>query len=97
MNERTETDECKYVSIESIVPGEDEEHHSERGCDEVELNKLVESIKINGMLAPLLVEEQADQYRLIVGNRRLRAAKLAGLKEVPILIRQNDADQGDGE
>ncbi len=62
--------------------------------NEEALAELSESIKTHGILQPLLVKPLADgTYELIAGERRLRAAKLAGLKTVPILIR-SAGDQG---
>jgi ParB family chromosome partitioning protein len=52
------------------------------------LNELAESIKIHGIIQPLLVREIGDKYQLIAGERRLRAAKLVGLTEVPVVIRE---------
>jgi ParB family chromosome partitioning protein len=52
------------------------------------LNELAESIKVHGVLQPLLVRDLHGKYQLIAGERRLRAAKLAGLTEVPVLIRE---------
>lgn len=56
--------------------------------DEEALNELAESLKIHGLIQPLTVRRLADrQYQLISGERRMRASKLAGLKEVPAYIR----------
>lgn len=56
------------------------------------LSELAESIRIHGIISPLLVREHEGSYQLIAGERRLRAARLVGLKEVPIVIR-NFSDQ----
>ncbi|HBE79122.1 MAG TPA: hypothetical protein DDW65_15310 [Firmicutes bacterium] len=52
------------------------------------LNELAESIRIHGIIQPLLVREIGNKYQLIAGERRLRAAKLVGLNEVPVVIRE---------
>jgi ParB family transcriptional regulator, chromosome partitioning protein len=52
------------------------------------LSELAESIKIHGIIQPLLVREYGDKYQLIAGERRLRAAKLVGLTEVPVVVRE---------
>lgn len=52
------------------------------------LAELAESIKIHGIIQPLLVREIDGQYQLIAGERRLRAAKMVGLTEVPIVVRE---------
>lgn len=62
--------------------------------DEVALSELAASIKIHDIIQPLTVSKTATgKYRLIAGERRFRAAKIAGLKDVPVYIRQaNDAE-----
>lgn len=55
--------------------------------DEDALLELSESIKQFGVLQPLLVQERKDYYEIIAGERRWRAAKLAGVKEVPVIIK----------
>ena len=52
------------------------------------LNDLAESIKQNGIIQPLIVTKKDSGFELIAGERRLRAAKLIGLKEVPVIVRQ---------
>ena len=57
--------------------------------DETALNELIASIKIFGILQPPVVRKVADnKYELIMGERRFRAAKAAGLKKIPVIIRQ---------
>lgn len=58
-----------------------------RNFDEDALIELSESIKQHGVLQPLLVQERKGYYEIIAGERRWRAAKLAGLKEVPVIIK----------
>lgn len=58
--------------------------------DKVDLDELAESIKAHGVLTPLLVRKQGGHYVLIAGERRLRAAGLAGLTEVPVMLKQAD-------
>lgn len=62
--------------------------------DEAALKELSASIKIHDIIQPLTVSKMANgKYRLIAGERRFRASKLAGLKDVPVYIRQaNDAE-----
>ncbi|MEW6057939.1 MAG: ParB/RepB/Spo0J family partition protein [Bdellovibrionota bacterium] len=52
------------------------------------LEELAQSIRANGLIQPLIVRKANSGYQLIAGERRLRAAKLAGLKQVPIVIRR---------
>ena len=56
--------------------------------DEDALLELSESIKQFGILQPLLVSNKGDYYEIIAGERRWRAAKLAGVKEVPVIIKE---------
>ncbi|MDD5071615.1 MAG: ParB/RepB/Spo0J family partition protein [Patescibacteria group bacterium] len=51
------------------------------------MDELVESIKEYGIIQPLVVTKKGDEYELIAGERRLRAAKNLGLKEVPVIVR----------
>lgn len=58
-----------------------------KNFDEDALQELSESIKQFGLLQPILVQDRKDHYEIIAGERRWRAAKLAGLKEIPVIIR----------
>lgn len=71
------------VKIEDIAPNPNQPRKT---FDEYELHKLSESIKQNGIIVPLNVRKTAEGYELIAGERRLRAAKAAGLKKVPCVI-----------
>ena len=65
-----------------------------KNFDEDALLELAESIKQFGVLQPLLVQKKDDYYEIIAGERRWRAAKLAGLKEVPVIIKDfSDQDE----
>jgi ParB family chromosome partitioning protein len=62
--------------------------------DEEELAQLAASVKVHGVIQPVLVTETADGYQLVAGERRLRAAQLAGLERIPAVVRQlADRDQ----
>ncbi len=56
--------------------------------DEARLKELADSIRAQGFIQPVLVRRDSDGYRLIAGERRWRAAQLAGLKEIPALVRE---------
>lgn len=58
-----------------------------KNFDEDALQELADSIKQFGLIQPILVQDRKDHYEIIAGERRWRAAKMAGLKEVPVLIR----------
>ena len=68
------------VKINQVEPNREE-------FDEDSLMELADSIKQFGILQPLLVQKRKDYYEIIAGERRWRAAKIAGIKEVPIIIR----------
>lgn len=61
--------------------------------DEQALNELAHSIKLHDIIQPLTVSKSGDKYRIIAGERRWRAAKIAGLKDVPVYIRQANDQQ----
>ena len=60
--------------------------------DATRLQELANSIQTNGVIQPILVRQHAGQYELIAGERRLRAAKLAGLIDIPVIV-QDFADE----
>ncbi len=56
--------------------------------DPEKLKELAQSVAVHGIMQPILVYEKEGRYQIVAGERRFRAAKLAGLKQVPVLIRQ---------
>ena len=56
--------------------------------NEEQLAELADSIKRYGILQPLLVQKKGTFYEIIAGERRWRAAKIAGLKEIPVVLRE---------
>lgn len=73
------------VNINKVEPNREQPR---KNFDEDALLELSESIKQFGVLQPLLVQDKKDYYEIIAGERRWRAAKLAGLKEVPVIIKE---------
>lgn len=63
-----------------------------RVFDEHELSELADSIKQNGVLQPILVRKVGTDYEIVAGERRYQAAKTAGLKEIPVVIREISDD-----
>jgi ParB family chromosome partitioning protein len=59
-----------------------------RSMDEAELESLAASIADHGVLLPILVTQTLDGYQIVAGERRFRAAQLAGLERIPVVIRQ---------
>ncbi len=78
-----------YVPVEEIVPGplQPRRHFSREGLEE-----LRDSIALHGVLQPLTVRQKGDRFELIAGERRLRAARMAGLSEVPCIVMDVDME-----
>ncbi|WP_085829675.1 ParB/RepB/Spo0J family partition protein [Collinsella vaginalis] len=75
------------IPIEKVHPNPNQPRtHFEEGP----LKELTDSIRENGVLQPLLVRTQGDSYEIIAGERRYQASKLAGLVEVPVIIKDVD-------
>lgn len=72
------------VKITKVEPNREQPR---KNFDEDALQELSDSIKQYGLLQPILVQDRKDYYEIIAGERRWRAAKMAGLKEVPVIIR----------
>ena len=73
------------IDINKVEPNREQPR---KKFDEDALIELSESIKQFGILQPLLCQERDDYYEIVAGERRWRAAKLAGLKEVPVIIKK---------
>ena len=71
------------IAIGEIKPNPEQPR---RAFDPISLQELADSIRIHGILQPLLVREGLAGYELIAGERRLRAAEIAGLAEVPVIV-----------
>ena len=83
--ETTEGEEPQtLVKITKVEPNREQPR---KNFDGDALQELADSIKQFGLLQPILVQDRKDYYEIIAGERRWRAAKLAGLKEVPVIIR----------
>ncbi len=80
-----ETPVTHEVAIGSIVPNP---HQPRLHFDEAKLAELSDSIKEHGILQPLIVTKTATGYELIAGERRLQAAKRAGLATVPVVVKE---------
>lgn len=79
-----ERGELVEVNLDKIEPNP---HQPREKFKRDSLEELASSIKEQGVLQPILVRAKGDGYQLIAGGRRLRAAKLAGLKSIPALVR----------
>lgn len=78
------------LKVSELEPNRDQPR---KAFDEVQLEELADSIRKYGVLQPLLVQKKKDNYEIIAGERRWRAAKLAGLKTVPVVIREYSPQQ----
>ena len=81
-------DKVNDAVLMNITKVEPNREQPRKKFDEDALLELSESIKQFGVLQPLLVQERDDYYEIIAGERRWRAAKLAGIKEVPVIIKK---------
>ncbi len=77
--------EVTFVKITKVEPNREQPR---KNFDEDSLLELSESLKQYGVLQPLLVQDKKDYFEIIAGERRWRAAKIAGLKEIPVIIKQ---------
>jgi ParB family chromosome partitioning protein len=77
------------ISLASLDEISVNPYQPRREFNETAIQELAESIKANGLIQPLIVRKGDTGYQLIAGERRMRAAKLAGLKHVPVVIRRS--------
>jgi len=73
----------RYIPINTVRPNPQQPR---RSFDETALRELADSIRVYGILQPLTVRDRGGFYELVAGERRLRAARIAGLREVPCLV-----------
>ncbi len=88
----TKDQETNQVSLKEIFPNKNQPR---KVFDQEELEGLAASIKEHGVLQPLILRKTQDGYQIIAGERRYRAAKLAGLDKVPVLIKDISDQQAD--
>ncbi|MDZ4212945.1 MAG: ParB/RepB/Spo0J family partition protein, partial [Methylotenera sp.] len=80
-----EADALRMLRVNQLQPGK---YQPRSYMDDAALQTLAESIKSQGIMQPILVREIADErYEIIAGERRWRASQIAGLEEVPVLVR----------
>jgi len=79
-------DELKRIPVECLTPGK---HQPRKDFDNEQLQELADSIRSQGIIQPLIVRSIDDRlYEIIAGERRWRAAQIAGLAEVPAIVRE---------
>jgi len=86
--DRTET--SLTVSADAIDPNP---LQPRRVFEAERLAELAQSIRVNGIIQPLVVRKIGDRYQLVAGERRWRAAKLAGIDQVPVVLREIPDDR----
>ena len=92
-NENEYKDESKSVSMLRISDIEPNKTQPRKMFNEDRLNELAESIKQHGIVEPLIVVKKDDYYEIVAGERRFRAAMIAGLTEVPVVIKDYSTEQ----
>lgn len=88
--EVTEQEKIIFLRLEQIKPNPLQPRQE---INSHNLEELVQSIKEKGIIQPILVRRSGDEYELIAGERRLRAAKVLNLKEIPALIKEVDDEE----
>jgi ParB family chromosome partitioning protein len=81
----SEKDSVMMVNISKVEPNRNQPR---KNFDEDSLQELAESIKQHGVLSPLLVVDRGEYYEIVAGERRWRAATIAELKEVPVIVKE---------
>jgi ParB family chromosome partitioning protein len=77
--------DLRLMNVSQLAPGK---YQPRSQMDSESLQELADSIRSQGLMQPILVREVAEGYEIIAGERRWRAAQLAGLTEVPVLVRE---------
>ena len=87
-NEEVESKEnLKSLKITEVEPNRDQPR---KNFKQESLDELAESIKTYGVIQPIVVSKEDGYYGIVAGERRWRAAKIAGLEEIPAIIRDDD-------
>ena len=80
-------EKVQKLKLIDVEPNRDQPR---RIFDEDSLNELAESIKKYGVIQPIIVSKKDDYYQIVAGERRWRASKIAGVTEIPAIVREND-------
>ncbi|MBR5419258.1 ParB/RepB/Spo0J family partition protein [Candidatus Saccharibacteria bacterium] len=78
------------LPLNDVVP---DENQPRRKFDQAQLDALASSIKEHGVVQPIVVSKEGDKYKIVAGERRWRASKLAGLDKIPAIVRSIDAQK----
>jgi len=85
INDENEDTGLKELKLNEIEPNMNQPR---KNFDDEKLQQLAESIKQHGIVQPIIVKKESEIYRIVAGERRWRAARLAGLNTVPVIIRE---------
>ena len=85
--ENNDRDRVRYLKLIDVEPNRNQPR---RNFDEESMQELADSIKLYGVIQPIVVNYKENYYEIVAGERRWRAAKMAGLKEIPAVIKNID-------
>lgn len=86
----SEKEEVVHIKVNDIAPSR---YQPREDFDQAKLNELMESVKEQGLIQPVLIRKKGEGYELIAGERRWRAAKELGMEKIPALIKDAAEDQ----
>ena len=88
--EKEDTQSVTEINVADVYANPDQPR---KAFDEDALNELAASIKKHGVIMPIIVNRNGNRYMIIAGERRFRAAKIAGLSTIPVIVKEYDARQ----
>lgn len=89
-NKREEKKEGEKIQTIKIIDIEPNRNQPRRNFDREAIEELAESIKVYGVIQPIIVTKKDNYYEIVAGERRWRASKKAGLTEIPCIVREDD-------
>ena len=87
VEDNNDKEAVEYVDIDLISPNKNQPR---KNIDKKALTELADSIKAHGLIQPIILRKTGKSYEIIAGERRWRACKMAGLKEIPCIIKDVD-------
>ncbi len=96
VQDKIETKDVKDVSRETLISIneiEPNKNQPRKHFDEDSIQELADSIKQHGVIQPLIVQKKDKYYEIIAGERRWRAAKMAGLKDIPVIVKNYSSQE----
>ena len=85
VREKVNTEGVSQIEISKIDPNKNQPR---KVFDQIALNELASSIKQHGIIQPIILNKSGDRYMIVAGERRWRAAQIAGLKVVPAVVKE---------